>query len=55
MNQFKSVLFPENSLGIAIFTSLEVVPLVAGFEMEAISWGLGGWDEINCKREERKD
>ena len=57
MNQFKSVCFPENSLGIAIFTSLEEeVPLVAGFiEVEAISLGVRGWEELNCKSEERKD
>ena len=56
MNLFNSVRFPENSLDIAIFTSFEEVPLVAGFnEREAISWGFGSWDELNCKREARKD
>ena len=55
MNLFNSVRFPENSLGIAILTSLEEVPLVVGFVKEAILWGLGSWDELNCKKEERKD
>ena len=56
MNWFKSVHFPENSLGIAILTSLEEVPLVAGFvEVEAILLGFSGWEELYCKREERKD
>ena len=56
INLFKSVHFPENSLGIAILTSLEEVLLVAGFvEVEAISLDFGGWEELNCKREERKD
>ena len=55
MNLFNSVHFPENSLGIAIFTSFEEVPLVAGFKREAILWGFGSWDELNCKREARKD
>ena len=56
MNQFKSVHFPENSLGIAIFTSLEEVSLVMGFiEDEAILLGFGIWEELYCKREERKD
>ena len=55
INLFKSVHFPENSLGIATFTSFEEVPFVAGFEVEAIPWGFGGWDELYCRREERKD
>ena len=39
MNRFRSVRFPENSLGIAILTSSEEVPLVAGFvEDEVIHW-----------------
>ena len=36
INLFKSVRFPENSLGIAIFTSFKEVPFVAGFKVEAI-------------------
>ena len=57
INLFKSVLFPENSLGIAIFASLKEALFVAGFklEREAISLGFGGWDKLYCKREERKD
>ena len=55
MNLFRSVRFPENSLGIAIFTSFEEVPFVAGFEVEAISGVFGGWEKLNCKREARKD
>ena len=55
MNLFRSVRFPENFLGIAIFTSFEEVPFIAGFEVEAILWGLGGWDELYCRRKERKD
>ena len=55
MNLFNSVCFPENSLGIAILTSLEEVLLVAGFVKEAILWGLDDLEELNCKKEERKD
>ena len=56
-NLFKSIHFPENSLGIAIFTSFGEVPFVAGFEVEVevILLGFGGWEELNCRREARKD
>ena len=55
MNLFNSVIFPENSLGMAIFTSFKEVPLVAESKVEAILLGFGSWDELNCKREARKD
>ena len=56
INLFKSVRFPENSLGIIIFASFKEAPFVAGFEFksEAISFGFG-WEELNCRREARKD
>ena len=56
MNLFKSVRFPENSLGIFILASFKEVPFAAGswFEREAISFGFG-WEELNCRREARKD
>ena len=49
--------FPENSLGIAIFASFKEAPFVAGFELEreAILLDFGGWEELNCRREVRKD
>ena len=56
INLFKSVCFPEDSLGIIIFASFEEAPFVAGFwfEREAILLGFG-WVELNCKRDARKD
>ena len=56
MNLFRSVHFPENSLGIIILASFKEAPFATGFwfEREAILFGFD-WEELNCRREVRKD
>ena len=55
INLFRSVRFPENSLGIIISASFKEALFAAGFwfKREAISFGFD-WEELNCRREVRK-
>ena len=54
INRFRLVRFPENSLGIIIFASFGEALSWFVFEADAISFGFG-WEELNCRREARKD